>query len=267
MVAIAIIGLIASLVLVAISGGGIQSQARIAKTLEFSQSVNNALGAYSAGSWGFDEGSGATARDGSGYGNNGTISGATYVTDTPHLAAGAGAGKYALSFDGVEDDYVNLGNPPSLRINGDLTIEFWMKPASLGLAEIFVQGTGTPNSNWEVQQGGSSLSFYWGNGATREAWDVPGTFFAVNTWVHVAITADYPQLRVYKNGKLMGTQNMPSDITNTDTVTPYRISGFTNGTRIADGIIDEVRVYGVALTLSEIQKLYAEGLRRHAEDG
>ena len=51
------------------------------------------------GAWLFDEGSGSTAHDSSGYGNNGTISGATYSTDTPFSYAG----NRSLYFNGTSN--------------------------------------------------------------------------------------------------------------------------------------------------------------------
>ena len=80
LVVIAIIGLLASVVLVSMSG--VREKARIANALEFSQSVDFALGAYAVGWWDFDEGSGAMAGDKSEYSNNGTINGAVYTVDT-----------------------------------------------------------------------------------------------------------------------------------------------------------------------------------------
>ena len=71
LVVIAIIGVLTSIVLV--STQGLQGKARITKTLEFSQSLNNALGAYAVGWWTFDGGAGPRVQDTPGYGNNGTL--------------------------------------------------------------------------------------------------------------------------------------------------------------------------------------------------
>src|SRR6056297_607373 len=66
------------------------------------------------GYWTFDEGSGTTAYDSSGYGNDGTLTnGPTYVTDSVQ-------GGYALDFDGV-DDLVTIKDSDSLSINKNLT--------------------------------------------------------------------------------------------------------------------------------------------------
>jgi len=107
LVVIAIIGLLASIILVSLKG--VREKAEIAKGLEFSQSIQHALGADAVGIWSFDEDSGSTANDNSGYGNSGTLynfaSPYGWTSETPHKIVGSGQGKYALSFDGV-DDYV-----------------------------------------------------------------------------------------------------------------------------------------------------------------
>jgi hypothetical protein len=69
----------------------------------------------------FNEGSGKILKDISGNGNDGKIVGAVYVPSP--------RGK-ALRFDG-KDDYVNIGNAPSLNLTGDLTIIAWIKPTEL----------------------------------------------------------------------------------------------------------------------------------------
>jgi hypothetical protein len=67
----------------------------------------------------FDEGSGTVAGDSSGYGNNGTIYGATWV-----------AGEYgqALSFNGT-NNYVEVPSSGILAPSS-ITIEFWVKVAN-----------------------------------------------------------------------------------------------------------------------------------------
>ena len=118
LVVLAVIGLLASIVLVSLKGT--RERARIANALQFSAQVHHALGAYASGVWDFNEGSGATTRDSSSNGNDGIIYGAGYWTDeTPSNE------NYALSFDG--DDYVEVLDfwGPDLSRTG--TISFWAK--------------------------------------------------------------------------------------------------------------------------------------------
>ena len=67
--------------------------------------------------WKFDDGSGTTAFDSSGNGNEGVFNG------DPQWVAGKYGG--ALEFDG--DDYINCGNGDSLQIQDEITISFWFQ--------------------------------------------------------------------------------------------------------------------------------------------
>src|SRR4030042_2336392 len=83
----------------------------------FLTSSAKAAGPDLAAYWKFDEGSGTTAFDSSGNGNNGNLIG------DPKWAAGKYGG--ALEFNG--NDYVDCGNGASLNIRDQITITFWFK--------------------------------------------------------------------------------------------------------------------------------------------
>jgi len=68
------------------------------------------------GYWNFDQGSGTTASDSSGYNNHGTIYGASWTS---------GKVGGALSFDGL-DDYVDCGNSETLDPTQEATVEAWV---------------------------------------------------------------------------------------------------------------------------------------------
>ena len=70
------------------------------------------------GYWSMNEGTGTTAYDGSGNGNNGTL------TNGPQWTTGKVGG--ALQFDGV-DDYVEVPNSTGLNPSDTITIEAWVK--------------------------------------------------------------------------------------------------------------------------------------------
>lgn len=264
LVVIAIIGLLASIVLV--SMGGVQSKAKMTKRLEFSQSIQHVLGAYAVGIWSFDEGSGTTALDGSGYGNNGTINGASYSNSTPHSIAGIGSGKYSLSLDGV-NDYVDAGNLGNFYSQG--TIEFWMNPSVV--------------ENWRNP---FTTKYNGGNAGIRFEESSAGAFAAIigddtgdfggagnvylssgltaNRWYHVVLTWDVGSNRAL--GYLDGVQKFNEAHTKWPTTLPAVAIGqgiSLDTERFWKGLIDEVRIYEKALTLGEIQKHYAEGLGRH----
>ena len=98
LVVITIIGILASIVIVSMSGS--TDSATIAKGKIYAQQIHALLGANALGVWNFDEGTGTVVKDLSGYNNHGVITGADWTEDTP-----IGQG-YALSFNG-SSDYVD----------------------------------------------------------------------------------------------------------------------------------------------------------------
>ncbi len=252
LVVIAIIGLLSSIVLVNMKGT--RDKARIAKGLEFSQSVNHALGAYAVGIWRFDEGIDTIAYDSSGYGNNGTINGASYTT---------GILGTALSFNGV-NDYVNAGNDASLDAVEEITISLWVKwVGNAGGAAYAQVVTRPPNLRLWVYD---TRQILWTvDGATG------GSHYLISTndtagkvtnsgWTHVVATFDTSDtLKIYLNGVLNNSTAGPTQITGISGVN-LRIGAYYGS---FNGLIDDVRIYTQALSTSEIQKHYAEGLERH----
>ena len=70
------------------------------------------------------------------------------------------------------------------------------------------------------------------------------------TWTHLATTYDGTQIRVYLNGRLVGSAAQRGPLAAGPG--PLRIGATAWGERF-DGLIDEGRVYDRALTAGEIQ--------------
>lgn len=266
LVVIAIVGLLTSIVLV--STRGATEKAKIAKTLQYSQSLYSYLGSDAVGIWNFDEGSGTTTRDFSGNGNNGTLLLAvlppTWTTDTPHKVVGAGAGKYALSFNG-SSNYVNCGSNASLdNIRGSqpYTLEAWIKPESLviGWHGIIDKGSfGAQGFGIHTNINGNRINFgFHGNGNfDSNSILTPGQWYHI-VGVHVAANDNY----IFINGTedIHCTSGCSLNVNNHDLFNLY-IGRFENSLDF-HGVIDEVRIYSRALTAMEIQKHYVEGLKK-----
>jgi prepilin-type N-terminal cleavage/methylation domain-containing protein len=254
LVVIAVIGLLASIIIVNLTGT--RSKANIARGLQFSQSVHNALGAYAVGVWSFDEGSGTTANDASGYNNHGTIYGASYTTDTPN-----GKG-YALSFDGV-DDYVETGsNGFSTKIG---TIIIWVKANSWG---------GTLWTNYRGDCGrirlntGTLISFFRTNSACSSATILSARAPGINQWHHIAVSYDFDndEYALYIDGIQVKYSNSSYDDIG-DSASTMQIGCMKDfdwpGNDMGaffNGLIDEVRIYEKALETAQVEKLYYAGL-------
>jgi prepilin-type N-terminal cleavage/methylation domain-containing protein len=259
LVVIAIIGVLASIILVSLSGT--RDRANIAKTLLYSNQVYHSLGADIVGNWNFDEGSGNTALDSSGYNNHGTIYGAVYTSDTPHKAAGQGTGKYALSFNGT-DNYVQLPDTPSLNLRTAITVSVWLKTTYSG-GVVLTRGGGNGASDLQylldIESGKSYLYLYKADGSGRAVNSV--TTINDGNWHNVVGMWDGLMARMY----LDGTEKNSSSLTGTlrDSGLTPRLGRYSNAGNYYQGIMDEVNVYERGLTAFEIQRLYAEGLPRH----
>jgi hypothetical protein len=198
-------------------------------------------------SWHFDEGSGNTAYDTSGNGNNGTLqNGPTWVD-----------GKFgeALSFDGV-DDYVDCGNNQSLNITEAITAEalVYQESLSSGQAGIVEKSITSGYTGWALIQ---SSSFY-----TAFIADTSGTLIGLSTsavtgqWVHLAVVKDSSKMYLYKNGVLANSKNFTTAIkSNTQTVKIGKYA-YWSANNMFKGLIDEVRIYNRALISDEIIDLY-----------
>jgi hypothetical protein len=184
------------------------------------------------GQWKFDEGSGTTAQDSSGLGNDGTLNGA------PQWMAGYLDG--ALEFDG--DDWVDCGDV--LTITEAITIACWVNPAGL-----------TGDNGWVTREGayafksdGTSLKFTTPGVRDHLAND---TVLEIGTWQHVAVTFVPNQAGgaiFYLNG--VEAQRIDSTALNAG-AGPFRI-GNNQWDQFYEGMIDEVRLYDYVLSLGEV---------------
>ncbi len=192
--------------------------------------------------YGFNEGTGTTAGDISGNGNNGTIDGATWTT----------SGKYggALVFNGTSA-LVTITDSASLDLTTGMTIEAWMNPSVMsniwedviykGNDNYFLEGT-SDNGGVPVMGGtfGSSDAGLNGTGA-----------LPANTWTHLAATYDGTTMRLYVNGVQVASRAQTGAIATS--TNPLQIGGDSLYGQFFKGTIDEVRIYNVALTMAQIQ--------------
>jgi hypothetical protein len=200
------------------------------------------------GWWRFDEGTGNVAKDSSGNGNDGTISGASWVD-----------GKYgkALSFDGASD-YVQVSSITSLQITGALTLSAWVKLDSLTGSSAIVAKGWLGEYWWRIEVGGQMLFGHgdnWGNIEeiySGAAGIVSGEYF------HLAVVRNPVTMKLYfyVNGVQLSS---PDYTTLTGTSNQPVLIGKDSGGAYLDGIIDEVRIYNRALSATEIGNLFQKG--------
>jgi hypothetical protein len=199
----------------------------------------------------FNEASGTVATDTSGRGNHGTISGATRV------AGRTGAGS-ALLFDGV-NDWVTVADSSTLDLTTALTIEAWVNPALVNGWETLVlkergvgdMAYGLYAADGTTAQGGVDGPAGYANigGVHRAVRQNAG--LALGTWAHVAVTYDGATQRLYVNGALVASRAQTGNMA--VSASPLRIGGNAAWAgEFFQGLIDDVRVYGRALSATEI---------------
>jgi regulation of enolase protein 1 (concanavalin A-like superfamily) len=225
--------------------------------LGWGMSAAPATAATLVGFWNLNEGTGISAADTSGSGNNGTL------INSPTWIAGQSGN--ALNFASGGHGYVSASGAETLAdlYTHGMTVAAWIKPRSGG------GGNGGRIIDKDNNNGGWYFSM---NGATgvKLAIDTfstsspsrPSTSsIKLNVWQHVAATWDGStsgsNIHIYINGVLAdGTAANGAGTVESDADTPFAIGNRSVDTaRPFDGGIDEVRVYTGVLTAAEIQAL------------
>ncbi len=200
-----------------------------------------------SGHWAFSEGSGTTAADSSGAGNNATLSGgASWTTDC------AGNNNALLTNGAGGIAQTGTFTPPDVG-----TVAFWMRsngnPPALG--RIFGVG-----GDWEVRQMTDGILVFdiCGEGGGHFETTVP--LNEAGQWYHVAATFDSSNetYAVYIDGQLhkSGTNS------NAMSQQPAGVLSFgtrTGSTEYWQGALRDFRVYGRRLCPLEIADLYGLG--------
>jgi hypothetical protein len=198
-----------------------------------------------AGYWKLDDASGTTATDSSVNANNGTL------TNGPTWGTGHIGGD--VVFDGV-DDYVDAGAFTDLT--GNFTVSTWMYiTGTTGVVQDLVSKFGgtaaTTNFLMEVNSGGTSVSFFVGDGNPGNA---ASATVSLGQWYFVTGIWDGTNTKIYLNGSFIANATTPltPDVSGTHLFIGSRSSSF----RFTKGSIDEVRVYNRALSADEVSQLY-----------
>lgn len=218
----------------------------IAPQIYYGAPINDGL----VGHWAFDEGSGTTAYDRSGNGNNGILSGQQVQ---PTWATGQLNGALFFAGDpdgdgGLTGSYVNINSSSSLHPNTAITVTAWVKKAV--------------NNDGTVVRTAGDYFLDFANGPTNLRFGVNGQWGMSNggypdnnTWYFVAGTYDQINSIRYLNGVNIGQTAYTAAIS--DLANPIRIGGRNDLLRnYIIGIIDDVRIYSRALDPTEIAELY-----------
>jgi methionine-rich copper-binding protein CopC len=221
--------------------GNIQStSAGVAVTVQTQPTSTTGL----VGAWGFNATSGTVATDNSGLGNNGTVSGATWVT---------GLFGNGLQFNGTSD-WVTVPDANSLDLTTGMTLEAWVKPtaAASGWSTVMLKERtgGFGYALYAFDDANKPPAGYIRVGSDRAARGI--TTLPVNQWTH--LTATYgpdTTVRLYVNGELAGSLLTDGSITTSSL--PLRFGGNAQDGEFFTGVLDNIRIYNRALNAGEIK--------------
>ena len=162
----------------------------------------------------------------------------------------------ALSFNGV-NSYVTIADSASLDLTSGMTLEAWVKPTAL---------TGWRDVLLKERPSGLSYALYATDprdaGVPPNAQIVHGSLsqgaettasagLKLNQWSFLSATYDGSVLRMYVNGRLVGSRSVSSPIDESNGA--LQIGGNSVWGQYFKGLIDNVRVYNKALSQSQIQ--------------
>ncbi|WP_168120818.1 LamG-like jellyroll fold domain-containing protein [Paenibacillus sp. HB172176] len=204
------------------------------------------------GLWTFDETGGTTAADASGNGNDAALYG----------GAAFAAGKFAnaLQLDGI-DDHAEL---PAVIDPGssDYTAAAWVKlDSAQGTRQIILQQLGS-GATWLFRDSATGTLGSWGGSALASTSQIP-----LGEWTHVAVTSSGADKKLYVNGQLEDSSASSSPYASTAgmRVGMHKSPDATN--EEWDGEIDDLRIYGKALSEAELLAMIHEGTQEapHAD--
>ncbi|MBU1246073.1 MAG: LamG domain-containing protein [Nanoarchaeota archaeon] len=196
--------------------------------------------------WKFDEGSGTSASDSTGNGNDGIL---MDMDDTNWVDGKFGT---ALSFNGI-DEFVDCGDDDSLDLIDEITIEAWVYPTAVAVDFPRLVSKGTGNEAYE-------LSLY---NIDRVWFDFKDAYPAAvynlgddywGEWYHFAVTwREGETAKIYVDGILVKESVAPIN----GVLGAYPCGALYIASRVGhgyvaayffEGIIDEVRISNVVRT-------------------
>jgi hypothetical protein len=233
-------------------------------------SVQAAITSGLAGRWIFDDGSGITANDSSGFGNNGTLAGsAMFITNDPDR----GSVLNIYDFSGEVDFPYTPALEPATG-----TISIWVKPTVAQLADVVHVNTDllircnmSGNFyayNLRLDNKGRPYAIIANDSPKTCSRSPQITIFGspnqvpLNQWTHLAMRWDGSTLSLFANGKRVGATRYdgnPTEGLSYHGTYPVKVAAAmwdqTNGFLEYTGAVSDFRIYSRALSDSEISDI------------
>ncbi len=226
--------------------------------------------------WKLDECQGTVANDSSGNGYNGTITIGASGEDTVGTCAtsstswGSGAtGKYSASLDlDGTDDYIDMGNILNFTSTA-FTLSAWVynqqNPALNSGSIINKDNTVGAQRQWRLLLAtDNTIRLFVRSGSGSNVTRDSVASIPANAWSHVAATYDPvgQTMHTYVNGVLSDgalSNTVPTSLQSSSVSVRIGAGSASESGRWLQGKIDDVRVYGYALSATQIKKVMNEG--------
>lgn len=163
----------------------------------------------------------------------------------------------ALVFDGT-DDAALIGNALPLRTSGALTVSFWIKPAAFSGNGYVISKQG-----WNVYIGADGMPRFETRSADDSAWVTlaASRSLTAEAWQCVAVVFDPEHEReaVYIDGALSAERPRTDGALGSTAGFALQLGRYTaSNSQNFRGALDEVRIYGRALSTDELRQQFAE---------
>ncbi len=156
----------------------------------------------------------------------------------------------ALKFDGT-DDYVKIEDNSQLELTTNYTIEAWIKPHGFGWLYGIVSKYQTSGSNGYFLRLSNSSPY---TGISFDGMQTGNGILEADNWYHIAAVNNGGTRLLYINGSNVPLNGTPIDVqVNSDPLT-IGVDFLVENDRYFNGIIDEVRIFNVALDSTQIRE-------------
>jgi hypothetical protein len=182
------------------------------------------------------------ANDESGNGNNGTVNGATLMTDR------FGNANKAYSFDGVNDNILTSRN----ALNS-FSLSLWYFTSQNSAYTALIDAY---NGNWEIYLKNLKPTFAkWIQLPSNYQEFISNNGSLSNQWNHIVCTYDSGVVKFYLNNVLISTfQNVT--LTNNNNGSFYFGASISGTSQFFNGKLDDIGVWNRLITPQEISDLY-----------
>lgn len=213
------------------------------------------------GHWAFDEGTGTTAADSSGGGNDGSITDGIWGSDATRSSF--------LEFNGTTSVVDPTFSLPVMSATNDFTWALWVNSQadiSGSQQNAIILGNRGNGANADIPSTAdrqfikfTPLQFEWhqnANGNDNQDY----ADLVTGEWNHLAVVKTGSSVQLYRNGVASGAAGVLNEDLSNAVALPLFIGGETGETsqnEFFTGYIDDVRVYSNALSSSEVAALAA----------